>query len=68
MVKKLKFTISPDGEVQLDVQGAVGAECDTLTEPFENKLGTVARKDRKDTYYASTENEFQQATSGGSLD
>jgi hypothetical protein len=68
MVKKLKFTIDANGEVQLDVQGAVGAECDKLTEPFEAQLGIVARKERKDSYYESQENEFQHTTSGGSLD
>lgn len=62
MVKKVKFTIDANGEVKMDVEGAVGAECDKLTEAFENTLGTVARKERKDSYYATESLEHSQTS------
>jgi hypothetical protein len=54
-MKKMRFTIDAQGEVQVDVEGAVGAECDSLTSPFEERLGIVARKDRKDSYFQTEE-------------
>ncbi|MBY0371272.1 DUF2997 domain-containing protein [bacterium] len=59
MVKKIRFTIDAQGEVHLDVQGTVGAECDALTAPFEDKLGIVASKQRKDTFFSNQEQETQ---------
>ena len=51
MVKKIKFQISPTGEVNLSVEGAVGAECEALSRPFEQELGIVAKKEYKDSFY-----------------
>jgi len=64
MVKKVRFTIDAQGEVHLDVQGAVGGECDALTQPFEAKLGLVAAKERKDSYFATEQTDLQQTTQG----
>jgi hypothetical protein len=50
-MKKMRFTIDSQGEVSVDVLGVVGSGCDSFTNPFEQILGVVARKDRKDSYY-----------------
>ena len=55
MVGQVKFTIDKNGEVSIDVQGTKGSDCDKLTEPFERLLGTVAEKDRKDSFYETSE-------------
>ncbi len=59
MVKKIKFTIDAQGEVQLDVQGTVGSECEQLTEAFEERLGALARRDLKDAYYQTTQTDHE---------
>jgi hypothetical protein len=59
MVKQIRFKISSTGEVEMDVQGAVGSECDSLTEGFEGVLGNVLSKERKDSYF-KTETSFEQ--------
>ncbi len=64
MVKKIRFTISADGEVKLDVQGTVGAECDALTAPFEARLGTLSSKQRKDSYFSAEEQSSVETTAG----
>lgn len=60
MVKKIKFTIDQDGEVQVSVEGAEGAECDAMTAPFENVLGRVSVKTRKDAFFASEREEAEE--------
>ncbi len=65
-MKKVKFTIDPTGEVSMDVLGTVGAECDSLTNPFEAVLGTVGRKERKDSFYATEESVQVENSLGGS--
>lgn len=50
-MKEIKFVISADGEITIDVKGAVGAECDTLTAPFEESLGLVQSKERKPAFF-----------------
>lgn len=57
MVKKIKFVINKDGEVELNVEGATGSSCKSLTEPFEALLGEVSNRTLKDTYYNEVENE-----------
>jgi hypothetical protein len=68
MVKKVRFTIDSRGEVSLDVQGAIGSECDRLTEKFEKKLGLVGNKIRKDGYFASEQSSIHEALAGDAND
>lgn len=56
MVKKIKFQISSTGEVSLSVEGAVGAECEAFSQPFEQELGIVAKKEYKDSFYQEPQN------------
>ncbi len=52
MVKKIHFRISPLGEVQMDIEGALGTECDAISAPFESVLGTISDKTRKDSFFS----------------
>jgi hypothetical protein len=58
MVKKIKFNISKTGEVNLEVLGAVGKECEKLTEDFESLLGSISNKTFKDEYYQTKEENY----------
>ena len=57
MVASLKFSIDENGEVHVSVEGAEGKSCEGLTEPFEAALGVVAKREYKDSYYATSETE-----------
>lgn len=61
-MKKIRFKIGPEGEIAMDVEGTVGAECDAFTEPFESRLGTVKEKTRKDAFF-ETEAQNLETTS-----
>jgi hypothetical protein len=41
MAKRIEAIISEDGEVTLEVHGASGDECETMTADIENALGIV---------------------------
>lgn len=65
MVKKITFVIDADGEVSLEVEGAKGTECEELSKPFEEFLGSVEQKTFKDAYYEkSVEPELQEKSHG----
>lgn len=51
MVKKIKFKIDAEGNVELDVEGAQGKECESMTKPFEKALGFTKSTTFKDSYY-----------------
>lgn len=55
MVKQIKFTVSKEGKVELEVLGGAGQECLTLTKPFEEKLGTISERSYKDSFYENTD-------------
>ena len=65
MVKRIKFHISSEGEISLDVEGTVGAQCEDLTAPFEKILGTTGRRERKDSYYAEVDQFENHKIRGG---
>ncbi len=46
-MKEVNVTISPEGEVQVDVQGVSGPSCLSLTEGIERALGRMTRRDAK---------------------
>ena len=54
-MKKILFKINDEGEVSMEVQGAIGASCDELSAPFEVELGVISTKERKIEYYQSEE-------------
>ncbi|MBI4403754.1 MAG: DUF2997 domain-containing protein [Deltaproteobacteria bacterium] len=53
MVKKLKFLISPEGEIELRVEGAEGRECENFSKPFDSALGTISHREYLDSYYTT---------------
>lgn len=53
---ELKISISPAGEVQIEVEGIKGSKCLKLTEDLENELGIIVDREKKADYYVS-ENE-----------
>jgi hypothetical protein len=57
MVSKIRFDINSEGEVSVNVECVVGAQCETMTRPFEENLGQVAKKNYKDSYYVETSEE-----------
>jgi hypothetical protein len=49
-MKTMKFIISKDGMVKLDVEGAVGPVCRDFTHLFERAVGNVVRCELKPEY------------------
>ena len=62
-IEKIKFNISSDGEVMLNVEGVVGKKCNDLSYPFEQRLGIVSKKELKDSFFV--ENEMDQESGIG---
>ena len=62
MVKKVKFVISPTGEISIDVSGFTGSSCKEFTSAFEEELGEVKNIEHKDEYYQEEVNESEQNT------
>ena len=60
MVKKIKFKISKDGSIDLEVLGAKGNECEELTSSFEKELGVVIHKEQKEEYYQSNTEQLEE--------
>ena len=54
-MKEVVVTISKTGETNIEVIGAVGSECDTITADLENKLGVVKERKLKPEYYQQTQ-------------
>lgn len=53
--KELTITITPDGEVQIEVNGAKGKECLALTAELEDALGIVTDRTKKASFFQETE-------------
>lgn len=58
MKRKIKISIDKNGEIQMEVLGAVGSNCEEFTAPFEAALGMVSKKELKSSYYNSAESEL----------
>ena len=64
--QELKIFISAQGDVSLDVHGAEGPACLTLTEDMEKTLGPVTGREKKPAYYgAPRAREQEPAVAGG---
>jgi hypothetical protein len=57
MVKKIKFKISNDGEISMDVEGIKGSSCKDFTKAFEEELGEVKNTEQKDSYYQESDDQ-----------
>lgn len=51
MSAEIIVTISPKGEVALEVEGGKGTTCTSLTAAFEAALGTSGNKQLKPEFY-----------------
>ena len=47
----IKFTVKQDGNVNEEVIGVVGNDCENLTKRIEERLGVVERVEHKPEYY-----------------
>ena len=63
--KELVITIGPDGEVQIQVEGAVGPECLDLTKFLEDELGEVTDRQLSASYYQEAEEGVSISLDGG---
>lgn len=50
-MKKIKVRIDKKGKTHIEVDGAEGQECETLTNALVRALGTVEDVQRKPEYY-----------------
>lgn len=63
-MQEMEVTISPTGEVKIEVKGVAGPGCMDLTRELENQLGTVEDRQLKGEYYQQNENQQQQWNEG----
>jgi len=61
MSKRIEATIDENGEVTLEVHGATGSECETMTTDIEKALGKTTSTKRKREYYQQKQNRDQES-------
>lgn len=54
---ELEISISSDGEVTIQVQGAKGKSCLDITKDLEDALGIVTSRETKPSFYENEEHE-----------
>lgn len=59
-MQEMEVTISPSGEVKIEVKGVGGPGCLDLTRDLENQLGAVEERQLKSEYYQQNEQQQQQ--------
>ena len=63
--QEMEITISPQGEVQIQVKGVKGGQCLDLTKGLEAGLGAVEERKLTSEYYEENEQQNQQWNQGG---
>lgn len=63
-MQELEVTISPTGEVKIEVKGAHGDSCLAMTQDLENALGSVEDRQLKSEYYERNPQQNQQWNQG----
>lgn len=58
--EEFEITISPTGEIQVEVKGAQGKSCLELTEFLEKALGEVKDRQLKPEYYTQEKKQKQE--------
>jgi hypothetical protein len=61
----MEISISPTGEVKIQVKGVHGAGCLDLTKELENQLGAVEDRQLSAEYYEQQPQQNQQWNQGG---
>ena len=64
-MKQIEILIHPDGQVDMDVTGCAGPECETLTQEAEAALGPVTRRRRKAEFYQGAQSKTPQRAEHG---
>ena len=52
----IKYIIKPDGNVEEEVQGAVGHYCQQITKSIENDVGEVISRDYLSSFFVTDSN------------
>lgn len=63
--REIRFSIDDAGNVAIEVQGAVGDECETMTRDIEEALGIVSSRERTSSYYQSQNTSLDDTVSAG---
>lgn len=63
--QEMEITISPTGEVQIQVKGVAGPQCLDLTKGLEQGLGTVEERKLTSEYYEQNQQQNQNWNQGG---
>ncbi len=50
-MKTVKVAIDKYGNVDIDVQGTRGSQCEEIVAPLIEQLGSVESEEKKDSYY-----------------
>lgn len=61
----MEITISPAGEVKIQVKGVSGAGCLDLTKDLEQQLGAVEDRELKSEYYEQPQQQHDQQWNQG---
>ena len=65
--QEMEITISPSGEVKIQVKGVHGAQCLDLTKGLEQGLGTVEDRQLTSEYYEQQQTQQNNQWNQGSL-
>lgn len=64
MKQELEITITPDGEVKIEVKGVKGSSCVDLTKDIEEALGVVTDREHTSEYYQQETDQRQKIKLG----
>ena len=52
----IKYIIKPDGNVEEEVQGGLGHDCQRITKSIENELGKVVSREHLASFFVTDSN------------
>ena len=55
----IKYTIKPDGNLEEEVEGVDGHECQRITNPIENAVGDVVKRDYLPSFFITDSNSIE---------
>jgi len=62
--QELEISITPEGEVKIEVKGVKGADCLEVTKDIEEALGVVKNREHTSEYYQQPVEEKQKIKLG----
>lgn len=63
--QELEISITPEGEVKIEVKGVKGASCLDVTKDIEEALGVVKSRENTSEYYQQEQEQQHQIKLGG---